>query len=94
MGWCEGGFSHGGMMGGGRFMFPFFGFLVFAVVAVAVVLFVVWLVRRSHHATSSGPYHSAMATPFQVAQRRLAAGEITVEEFERIRERLSDHATG
>lgn len=90
MGWCEGGFSRGGMMGGGRFMSPFLGFFVFAVVAVAVVLFVLWLVRRSRHATGGSFHTAAMTTPLQVAQRRLAAGEITVEEFERIRERLRD----
>ena len=91
MGWCDG-FSRGGMMGSGRFMFPFLGFFVFAVVVVAVILFVIWLVRRSGHTTVNTGQTAVMDTPLHVAQRRLAAGEITVEEFERIRGSLADQA--
>ena len=102
MGWCTEGITRGGlmdgfgrggfgMMGHGRFMFPFFGFFVFAVVAVAVVLFVIWLVRRSGHAKVRAGNGSVVDTPLFVAKRRLAAGEITAEEFERIRGYLADH---
>ena len=94
MGWCDDGFSRSGMMGGGRFMFPFLGFLDVCCGGCAVVLFVVWLARRSRHVTGASTHSAAMATPLQVVQRRLAAGEITVEEFEKIRQRLSDHPVG
>ena len=89
MGWCDG-FSRGGLMGGGRFMFPFLGFFIFIVVAVAVILFVVWLVRRSGHTNVSTGHTAVMDTPLHVAKRRLATGEIMVEEFERIRGRLTE----
>lgn len=99
MGWCDGfgrggmmdGFGRGGMMGGGGFLFPFLGFLIFAVLAVAVVLFVIWLIRRAGRTGTQVSSGGAADTPLFVAKGRLAAGEITVEEFERIRSYLVDH---
>ena len=101
MGWCTESISRGGMMdrfsrgglgtmGHGRFMFPFLGFFLFVVVVIAVVLFVVWLARRSGHAKVQAGNSAVADTPLFVAKRRLAAGEITVEEFERIRGYVSD----
>lgn len=95
MGWCTEGVSGGGMMGGGRhMMFPFLGFLIFAVLAVAVVLFVIWLVRRSGRTKVQVGNTAVVDAPMNIARNRLAAGEITVEEFDRIREKLSDPSTG
>lgn len=90
MGWCDEGFRRGSMMGGGRFMFPFLAFFVFAVVAVAVILFIVWLVRRSGHTKANTGQTAVIATPMSIVERRLAAGEITVEEFEKIRAHLTN----
>lgn len=94
MGWCLDGIGRGGgMWGGARFMHPFWGLFFFGLVALIVVLGVLWLVRRSRQ-TTGGTGVSTMATPLQIAQRRLASGEITVDEFERIRERISTQSGG
>ena len=45
----------------------------------------VWLVRQVRHRSSAPADRPA---PLGIAQQRLAAGDITVEEFEEIRDRL------
>jgi len=46
-----------------------------------------WLLHRSGNLPSLDSL-SGGTDPLEIARRRLAAGEITVEEFEKIRERL------
>jgi len=45
----------------------------------------VWLVRRLGR---GGPVPEARTDPLEIARRRLAAGEITLAEFEEIKDRL------
>ena len=86
-----GGYGYNNMMGGGWFgwlMMAFFGL----VVLVGVVLLVVWIIRSSSgHGSPHGQAQQPMpgAAPghdeaVAIARRRLAAGEITKEEFDAI----------
>ena len=61
------------MDGGWAFMMALFMILLL----VAVALLVIWLVRG----TSSHPATPARETPREVLDRRLAAGEITPDEY-------------
>ena len=47
-----------------------------------------WLLHRSGNLPSLGANLGGGTDPLEIARRRLAAGEITVAEFEEIRERL------
>lgn len=58
---------------------------LFAGVLVLLGLAVVWLARQFKRTTPTAEVTSA---PLEIARRRLAAGEITVPEFEEIRDRL------
>jgi uncharacterized membrane protein len=65
---------------------PLFGITLFIGLIGLLVVGTVWLIRR----TAQQP---AMATPVgqnpvEIARRRLAAGEITADEFEDLRQRL------
>lgn len=84
MGPCGWGFD---MMGGwfGGFLMLLFG----ALVVMGVVLLIVWGVRQSTgHAGFGGPQHpSPQAGPDEavaIARKRLAAGEITTEQYEEL----------
>lgn len=84
-GWWTGGWGWGpwgntlGIIGLILNLVLFLGFLALLGVGIA------WLVRRLGHATPVG--HSG-PDPLEIARRRLAAGEITLAEFEEIRSRL------
>ena len=82
MGFCCNGFGWGSWMGWGGLILN----LVFFVGMLAVLgLGTGWLVRR----LGRRPLAPATGTdPLDIAQRRLAAGEITVAEFEEIQNRL------
>jgi uncharacterized membrane protein len=57
----------------------------FAGMLAVLGLGAVWLVRQMRHRL---PAPVAGADPLEIARRRLAAGEITVAEFEEISDRL------
>lgn len=83
MGWCWNGLSWGGWgsMGGIGMILN----LVFFVGVLAVLgLGTVWLGRQIRRPAAS----RAGSDPLEIARRRLAAGEITIAEFEEIRDRL------
>lgn len=44
-----------------------------------VVVLVIWLLRSERH---GGPRQGSRETPYEILQRRLAAGEITAEQYE------------
>jgi putative membrane protein len=71
---------HHGDMGFGWWLVMFFINVAFW---GAVIYGIVWLVRGGMHRTS---YRGS--TPGEILDRRLASGEISVEEYERLRERL------
>ncbi|MCL4545009.1 MAG: SHOCT domain-containing protein [Chloroflexi bacterium] len=80
-----GGFGSGyGMMGWG-WLVMVIGFLAMVAVIVAVVLVVVWLVRALTGSPSTGMERE---TPMEILRRRLAAGEISHDEHERMRQTL------
>ncbi|NPV59477.1 MAG: SHOCT domain-containing protein [Actinobacteria bacterium] len=81
---CSDGVSHWGT-GGWIWM----GLMMLAGVVLIVAL--VYALIKGFQSSGTGTYHAApwhRETPLEIAQRRYAAGEITAEEFERIRKDL------
>jgi uncharacterized membrane protein len=86
MGWCWNGLGWGSWGGIGTIGMIFNA--VFLIGGLALLgLAIVWLVRQiSRRPTSAIPV--ASADPLEIARRRLASGEISIAEFEEIRDRL------
>jgi uncharacterized membrane protein len=84
MGFCWNGFGWGGWGGlGTAGLIP--NVLFFVAVLVVLGVGTAWLVRR----LSRSPLAPAAGVdPLEIARRRLAAGEITIAEFEEISGRL------
>jgi uncharacterized membrane protein len=88
MGFCHNLFGWGGWMGmGGGWIGLLLNVALFAGVLVLLGLAATWLARQFRRATPTG---TAGSDPLEIARRRLAAGEITIPEFEEIRNRLRD----
>ncbi len=88
--WANGageGFSHGGSMMGGGYMFygPLMMILVVVVIVVIVVLAVRWTGGSGH-----GAHGPAGKSPQDILKERYARGEMTTEEFEERRQALGD----
>ena len=83
MGFCRFGWGHGGGMG---IIGPILGLLFFIALLVLLAFGIRWLVRHSSTRASTGASTEAL----DVAKRRLAAGEISIQEFEDIRSRLQE----
>jgi putative membrane protein len=66
------------------------GVLLFLGLLILLGLVIVWVVRQSRRGGTGTEPPVAEENPLEVARRRLAAGEITIEEFETIRDRLED----
>lgn len=94
MGWgvgCDnvGGFDPGHMWGGGMGILGSLLGLLFLLSFLALpVVIVIWLVRRSSRATTGAGVYGGSSAALDVVQNRLASGEITVEEYHRIRDEL------
>jgi len=88
MGWCCGGWGGWGAWGPGWSAWGILGLvlnlLLFLGLLALLGLGIAWLVRQvgRRPAAPGGP------DPLEIARRRLAAGEITLAEFEEIRDRL------
>jgi|YelNatPaOPRAMG01_1025707.scaffolds.fasta_scaffold58164_1 uncharacterized membrane protein len=88
MGWCCGGWGGWGAWGSGWGILGILGLvlnlLLFLGLLALLGLGIAWLVRQMGRrpAAPGGP------DPLEIARRRLAAGEITLAEFEEIRDRL------
>ena len=79
----------GGGWGGGWFGFmPFGWFGILILIGIVVLIFA--LVRRGGHGDAGGPGTTArkQETAREVLDRRYAAGEITREEYQRMKEDL------
>ena len=81
MGFCRFGWGHWGGMG---IIGPILGLVIFAGFLVLLAFGIRWLVRQSAPRTNAAVSTDAL----DIARRRLAAGEITVAEFEEIRTRI------
>jgi len=88
MGSCCG-FGWGGLGWGGMGLVGPILSLVFFVGLLAMLgLGTVWVVRQFSRGKATAMSPHAGADPLEIARRRMAAGEITVAEFEDIRDRL------
>lgn len=86
MGFCCNGFGWGSWMGwGGGWVGLILNMVFFAGVLVVLGLGAVWLARqlRGRPLAVGGE-----TDPLEIVRQRLAAGEITIEEFEEIHDRL------
>ncbi len=80
-----GGFGSGyGMMGWG-WLAMVIAFLVMLAVIAAVIVGVVWLVRALGGSTRPS---TERETPMEILRRRMAAGEISNDEYERMKQML------
>lgn len=85
----QNGMMQDGMMGG-MWLGPILGLVVSLLLIAALVLLVIWLYQqvrdggRSRHSSERGEPEA-----LDVARRRYARGELTAEEFERLRRDLS-----
>jgi uncharacterized membrane protein len=67
---------------------PIIGLALFVSVLAVVGLGVLLVIRRAAQDKPAVTSSRTGAEPLDIARRRLAAGEITTEEFEEIRDRL------
>lgn len=86
------GYGYGPMMGGWGWGGWVLMAVFWALVIAGVVMLIVWLVRgpRRHMMMGGGPMQAPGShdEALAIARRRLAAGEITAEQFEQIRKTL------
>jgi uncharacterized membrane protein len=87
MGGCCGSLGWGGWSGMGL-VGPILGLLFTAGVLALLGLGAVWLIRQFGRGQATKGAQRADVEPLEIARRRLAAGEISTEEFEEIRNRL------
>lgn len=81
MGWGGyGGYGIGMGIVGGLFMLLFWGLII-----IGLVLLVRWLWNQPRHGTSSG----GIEAPLDILKRRYARGEITKEEYDRMKQDLA-----
>ncbi len=88
MGWGCSEFGYGSGWGNMHGFGGFPWFLVFGLLLVVLVYGIFLLARRKAH--PAGHYNQAGSQTYalSIAQRRLAEGEITLDEFEEIRDRI------
>jgi len=80
------GWGQMGGWGGGGWLGALVGLTLLAGLLALLAVGAIWLARRTRaRAATAGP---AQPQPLDLARRRLASGEITVAEFEGLRERL------
>lgn len=87
--WCGfGGIGLGRMGFGGitPFLGTFLGLLLLGALVLVAAL-VIWALRRSQAMTTPLQPRNDV-TPMEIARRRLASGEITMDEFDRVRAAL------
>ena len=83
---CNGfGWGSGMPWGGLGFIGPILSLVFFLGLLVVLGLGTAWLVRQFSHRPIA---QTAEVDPLEIVRRRLAAGEITIAEFEEIRDQL------
>jgi putative membrane protein len=72
-----------GPYGGGMWMF--FHFIFWTMVVIGVILLIVWIVRQTGRRTGG----HAEETALDILKKRYARGEITKEEYEKVKKDIS-----
>ncbi|MFC7063589.1 SHOCT domain-containing protein [Halobacillus seohaensis] len=72
---------NGSGMGGGFFGFGFFGILI----VLAIIFIIVWMMKPG---TNNQSNHSSRNRPLDTLKERLAKGEISKEEYDRLKHKL------
>jgi len=85
MGFCYNGFGWGSTWSWWGLIGVILNLVLFVGVLALLGLGTIWLVRRVSHQPAT---FAVRPDPLEIARRRLAAGEITLAQFEEIRERL------
>ena len=79
-------FGGGGGRGGPLWMFPIM--FVLGVIFVFAVIWVIFVLVRYFYRSEIVPGKVALQTPLAIAERRYASGEISGEEFEKIKQAI------
>jgi putative membrane protein len=79
-------FGGDGLRGGHLWVLPIL--LVIGAIFVFLFLYVVFLLVRSFYRSEIAPRKPLSSTPLEILKRRYAAGEISSEEFEKIKQDL------
>lgn len=69
-------------MDGGMWAWVLFGMLILAVVVPGIVLVMVWVMQKT---VGSGVAPEGPDSPLEILKKRYARGEITKDEFDKIR---------
>jgi putative membrane protein len=70
-----------------HFMYPYH-WIILAIALVALILGIVYLVRRQSNRVSSGKSEFRDKTPLEILKERYARGEISRDDFERMKKDL------
>jgi len=88
MGFCCGGWGWGGWGGLGMIGPIIIGLVMLAGVVAVLGLGAIWVVGRGSRGREATDIGRRGEDPVDIARRRLAAGELTREEFDELRDRL------
>ncbi len=88
MGWGCPGCGMGGFGGNLGFLGMLPGLLMSGEFLILIIFGIIWLTRQVRSARVSTGIHTDQINPMKIAQRRLAAGEITMDEYEEIRRKI------
>lgn len=87
--WCNGlGWGRMGGWPGVGLLGPLFGGILFLGMIALLIIGALWFARRSSGSRVTAP--QTPEDPLEIAQHRLAVGDITTAEFEEIRDRLGE----
>ncbi len=85
---CMSGMMQGGGMMGTMVLWGLLALVLLIGLITAVVLGIIWLARRASEST--GLSTKSTETPLEILKRRLAQGEITLEQFETMKHQLQE----
>jgi putative membrane protein len=76
----------GGFLGGWGIIGTIIGFIFILAIIIGVILLIVWLVKRTSY---SGEIPSKTSDALEILKQRYAKGEVSKEEFEKIKKEIT-----